>query len=102
MTTIARTLGVARSTLTDRLAGRTRPRRRYHKAQDAAVVPLITALVTARPTYGYRRITAILNRRLRSEGLAPVNHKRVYRIMKSHNLLLARKYSERPEHVHDG
>ena len=45
---------------------------------------------------------ATLNRRLRSEGLAPVNHKRVYRIMQAHNLLLARRYTERPEHVHDG
>ncbi|MCC5974718.1 MAG: IS3 family transposase [Rubellimicrobium sp.] len=99
---VAETLGIARSNLIDRLKGRTKPRRRYQKAQDAAVVPLITALVSARPTYGYRRITAILNRQLRSEGLAPVNHKRVYRIMQAHNLLLARKYSERPEHVHDG
>jgi hypothetical protein len=39
--------------------------------------------VSARPTYGYRRITAILNRQLRSECLAPVNHKRVYRIMRA-------------------
>ncbi len=97
MKSVAETLGVARSNLIDRLEGRTKPRRRYHKVQDAAVVPLITALVAARPTYGYRRITALLNRRLRSEGLAPANHKRVYRIMKAHNLLLARKYSERPE-----
>lgn len=102
MKVVADTLGVARSNLIDRLHGRTKPRRRYHKAQDAAVVPLITALVAARPTYGYRRITAILNRQLRAESLAPVNHKRVCRIMKAHNLLLARQYSVRPEHVHDG
>lgn len=102
MKVVAETLGVARSNLIDRLNGRTKPRRRYHKAQDAALVPLITTLVAARPTYGYRRITAILNRKLRAEGLAPVNHKQVYRIMQAHNLLLARKYSERPEHVHDG
>lgn len=102
MKVVAETLGVARSNLVDRLEGRTKPRRRYHKAQDAAVVPRIIALVAARPTYGYRRITAILNRQLRVEGLAPVNHKRVYRIMQALNLLLARKYSERPEHVHDG
>lgn len=102
MKVVADTLGVSRSNLIDRLAGRTKPRRRYHKAQDAAVVPLITALVAARPTYGYRRIGAILNRQFRLKGLAPVNHKRVYRIMKAHDLLLARKYSERPEHVHDG
>ncbi len=52
---VAETLDVARSNLIDRLKGRAKPRRRYQKAQDAAVVPLITALVSARPTYGYRR-----------------------------------------------
>jgi len=99
---VAETLGVARSNLIDRLQGRSRPRRGYHKAEDAELVPQIMALVAARPTYGYRRITAILNRQLRSGGATPVNHKRVYRIMKAHNLLLVRRYSERPEHVHDG
>jgi hypothetical protein len=39
-----------------------------------SVVPLITALVAARPTYGYRRITAILNRQLRAAEATPVNH----------------------------
>jgi hypothetical protein len=58
--------------------------------------------VTARPTYGYRRITAVLNRQLRADGLAPVNHKRVYRIMQAHNLLLARHYTERPDLAHNG
>jgi transposase InsO family protein len=102
MSAVAEVLGVARSNLHDRLNGKTTPRRRYHKAQDAAVLPLITALVTARPTYGYRRITAVLNRQLRNQGLAPVNHKRVYRIMKANSLLLAQNYTERPEHAHDG
>ena len=102
MKAVAETLGVARSNLIDRLAGRTRPRGRYHKAGDAVIVPMITALVTARPTYGYRRITALLNRQLRETGAAPVNHKRVYRIMQANNLLLARKYEERPDLAHDG
>jgi len=102
MSAVAETLGVSRSNLHDRANGRTKPRRRYHKAQDAAVLPLIERLVTARPTYGYRRITAVLNRQLRSQGLAPVNHKRIYRIMKANSLLLARKYTERPEHAHGG
>ena len=69
---------------------------------EAALTATIIALATQYGRYGYRRITAILNRQLRSQELAPANHKRVYRIMKAHNLLLARKYSERPEHVHDG
>ena len=102
MKVVAETLGVARSNLHDRLKGATKPRRRYHKAQDAALLPLITALVWARPTYGYRRITAVLNRQLRSESQAPVNHKRVYRIMQAHSLLLARHYTERPDLAHDG
>ncbi|WP_089886600.1 IS3 family transposase [Citreimonas salinaria] len=99
---VAETLGVSRSNLHARLTGSAKPRRRYHKAQDAAVLPLITALVAARPTYGYRRITALLNRQLRAEGAAPINHKRVYRIMQAHSLLLARRYTERPELTHEG
>lgn len=77
MKVVAETLGVARSNLVDRLKGKTKLRRRYHKAQDAELVPRIATLVTSRPTYGYRRITAILNRQLRSESLAPVNHKSI-------------------------
>jgi len=53
---------------------------------------LIERLVAQRPTYGYRRITAVLNRLLQAEGLAPVNHKRVYRIMKINSLLLERSH----------
>ena len=102
MSAVASTLGVSRSNLHDRLRGRSRPRRRYHKAEDAVLLPLITALVSARPSYGYRRITAVLNRQLRIQGLSPVNHKRVYRIMQLNNLLLARKYTERPDLAHDG
>ena len=102
MSAVATTLGVSRSNLHARLAGSAKPRRRYHKAQDAAVLPLITALVAARPTYGYRRITVVLNRQIRKEGAAAVNHKRVYRIMQAHNLLLARRYTERPELSHEG
>ena len=102
MSIVAQVLGVSRSQLHARLAERDAPRRRYNKVQDAAVVPLITALVTARPTYGYRRITALLNRQLRADGAAPVNHKRVYRVMQAHDLLLARRYTVRPDHAHDG
>ncbi len=55
MKAVAKTLGVSRSNLHDRLRGSTKPRRRYHKAQDAALLPLIKRLVAQRPTYGYRR-----------------------------------------------
>jgi transposase InsO family protein len=35
-------------------------------------------------------------------SLAPVNHKRVYRVMAINRLLLARRYTERPDYGHDG
>jgi putative transposase len=102
MKTIAETLGVARSNLYDRLEGTTHPRGRYHRRGDAELLARITRLVTARPTYGYRRITAVLNRELKAEALPPANHKRVYRLMQMHQMLLARRYTERPDHIHDG
>jgi putative transposase len=99
---VANTLGVARSNLIERLNGHTKPRWRYHKAQDPAVLPLVQQLVDDRPTYGYRRITALLNRRLAAEGAAPVNHKRVYRLMKVNGLLLEKHTGNRPGRSHDG
>ena len=55
MKAVADTLGVSRSNLHERVSGKTKPRRRYHKAQDAALLPLIERLVAKRPTYGYQR-----------------------------------------------
>jgi transposase len=77
MKTVAHVLEVSRANLNDRFNGRAKPRRGYRKAQDAVVLPHIQALGAKRPTYGDRRITAILNRQLRSEGRAAVNHKQV-------------------------
>ncbi len=102
MKAVATTPGLSRSNLHDRLNGSAKPRRGYHKARDAAVLPRIQRLVAKRPTYGYRRITALLNRELRALGLPPVNHKRVYRIMARNDLLLQRSGFERPERSHDG
>lgn len=86
----------------DRLTGRTRTRGPYAKADDADLLPRIRQIAAQRPTYGYRRIAAVLNRQQRAEGLAPVNHKRVYRIMAADRLLLARRYTERADYGHDG
>jgi transposase InsO family protein len=45
---------------------------------------------------------ALLNRDLAAEGLAPANHKRIYRLMKSHGLLLEKHSGQRPGRSHDG
>lgn len=42
------------------------------------------------PTYGYRRVHALLRRKARDAGTCAPNHKRVYRVMKLHGLLLNR------------
>ena len=65
-------------------------------------MPILTALVAERPTYGYRRITALINRKLKEDGAAQVNHKRVYRLMQVHKLLLTPAATERADPVHDG
>ena len=105
MKTVSTVLGVSRSNLVERLQGRTKPpkepRRRYRKAQDAALLVHIRRLVNARPTYGYRRVTAVLNRERAAEDEPPANHKRIYRIMKQHGLLLE-KHTGRPGRRHDG
>jgi transposase InsO family protein len=99
---VASTLGVGRSTVYDRLTGTTRTRGPYSKADDADLLPRIRQIAAQRPTYGYRRIAAVINRQQRAEGLMPVNHKRVYRIMAADRLLLARRYTERADYGHDG
>ena len=102
MKTVADTLGVARSHLHDRLRRPGSVRGGYRKADDEALLPLIRALVDARPTYGYRRITALLNRKRAAEAEPAANHKRVFRIMKREGLLLTRSTGRRKGRLHDG
>ena len=91
MKAIADTMGVARSHLIERAKQKTRSFRScYSKSDDAWLLPLIRELVDGRATYGYRRICALLSRKLSQMGKAAVNHKRVYRIMRQNGLLLTR------------
>lgn len=73
----------------------------YSKSDDKILLPLIREISDERPTYGYRRITILLNRKLSAQGQLPVNHKRTYRIMKQNSLLL-QKHDPRPRRTHDG
>lgn len=70
-------------------------------AQDQKILNDIKAVLAKRPTYGYRRVTAYLNALRAKNKQQPLNHKRIYRIMKSNHLLL-RKYAPKPTRVHDG
>jgi hypothetical protein len=72
------------------------------KSGDAALLARWRPLVDARPSYGYRRITALLNRQAEAEGLARANHKRVYRVMNRAGLLLAPHTGRGRQRPHDG
>lgn len=102
MRAVASTLGVARSNLIHRIAKPARPRGPYRKPDDAALLPTIREIVDARPTYGYRRVTALVNRVLRTRGEPVVNAKRVLRIMRLNGLTLAPHTALRPGRTHDG
>ncbi|MDR7040374.1 transposase InsO family protein [Methylobacterium sp. BE186] len=102
MKAVADTLGVARSHLTERQSHSSRPRGPYRKPEDALLLPTIRAIVDARPSYGYRRVTALVNRVLRSRGEPVINAKRVLRILRANGLTLAPHTARRPGRTHDG
>jgi putative transposase len=103
MKSIADTLGVSRSNLAARATGSLPARRRGRRPQpEDAIVADIQAIIADMPTYGYRRVHAVMRRQHRAEGAAPVNVKRVYRVMKAHGLLLERHSGNGAERRHDG
>ena len=102
MKMVSTTLGVARSNVIERRDGHRPPRGSQERPGDVELGGAIRRFVDERPTYGYRRIAALLKRERRSAGLAPVNTKRVYRLMKKHGLLLERHTGRRRPREHDG
>lgn len=110
MKTVADVMGVARSNLAEKARRDQQapspespsPRGPYAKPEDIVLLPAIRELVSARQTYGYRRITALLNRNRRKEGLEPVNRKRVLRIMQAHAMVLTLHTALRPARTHEG
>ena len=97
---IAAALGVSRPHLSSRQ--RTAPRRRGRPPlPDAALLAAIQTLIADLPTYGYRRVHALLRRQAEQEGRPAPNVKRVYRVMKVHGLLLQR-HAGGEERRHEG
>lgn len=102
MRRVAQTLGVSRSQLHERLRHGTKARSSYRKNEDMPLLDPLRRLVDERPTYGYRRIGALLNKERLSSGLPRLNHKRVYRLMAQNGLLLQRYTGRPPGRAHDG
>ena len=102
MKPVCETLEVSRSNISERIKGQNKPRGSYNKPGDKRLLPIIRELVDKRPTYGYRRIHALLNKRLETKNGFRVNHKRVYRIMKQNGMLLSRYTGRKTARTHDG
>lgn len=60
----------------------------YKKKDDEVVLNQIKEIIKLRPTYGYKRVTAMVNRKRKGISLAKINKKRVLRIMKMNGLML--------------
>ena len=69
--------------------------------KDTGVLDDIKRILANRPTYGYRRVTAVLNANRHKQRCQNINHKRIYRIMRDNNLL-STKYASKPLRVHNG
>jgi putative transposase len=62
----------------------------------------IKQIIAGLPSYGYRRVHALIRRRHRGQAGAAVNAKRVYRVMQAHRLRLERHTGEGAQRRHDG
>ena len=75
--------------------------KRYNKKSDAIILVEVKKYKELRPTYGHKRITAMINRERKLKGLRRLNRKRIYRIMDM-NDLLQKKYPKRRTHEGTG
>lgn len=94
--------GVARSNVAERSKGRAPGRIGRPPEPDGELVAGIEEVIGTLPTYGYRRVHAVLRRKARTAGTPAPNHKRAYRVMKLHGLLLDRHAGGHEERRHDG
>ena len=105
MKAVCEALGVSRSNLAASLkAPIAKPLRRVGRAPkpDDELVSAIKAIIGAQPTYGYRRVWAMLRREAAIKGYSPVNAKRVHRVMRAHGMLLQRHTGGAGARRHDG
>jgi putative transposase len=58
----------------------------YQKQDDGIVLSEIREVINLRPSYGYKRVTAMINKNRLKLGLKPYNKKRVVRVMRMNGL----------------
>ncbi len=102
LSAVADTLDLSRPYMSE-MRHRPEPRRRGRPPlPDAGLVADIRLAIADLPTYGYRRVHALLRRQAEQTGRAAPNPKRVYRVMKLQGLILQRHRGRSEERRHDG
>ena len=91
-------MGVHRSTLYIKEKGRPMF---YQKPGDGEVLSEIKAVLAVRSTYGYKRVTSMINKVRIRNGLKTYNKKRILRVMRINGLVYP-KVSSRRTHVPTG
>lgn len=92
---ICSVLGISRATA----YRQTKPRPRFYRcAEDAAVLEEIRTITRRKDSYGYRRVTARVNRLFGRR----YNQKRIRRVMRMHDLQLPPKVRRRTGRAHTG
>ncbi len=102
---VCEVLGVSRSNVSARRSREAtwRDGRQPRPTHDAPVVEAIERVISDLPSYGYRRVWGTLRRERIAAGQAPLNAKRIYRVMRAHGLLMQRRAAPvRPQRRHDG
>lgn len=74
---------------------------RYSKPEDSFILEEIKEIINIRPSYGYKRVSAMINRNRLQKGLKKLNRKRIYRIMDMNGLIM-KKLQPRREHKKTG
>jgi putative transposase len=71
----------------------------YKKHEDGEVLSEIKEVLEERPTYGYKRVTAMINKKRRKNDLKTYNKKRILRVMQMHGLVYPKSSVHR---THEG
>lgn len=73
----------------------------YKKPHDDLVLSEINDVLKHRPSYGYKRVTSIINRSRNLKSLKRYNKKRILRVMQMHGLVMSKAKITR-DHVPTG
>jgi putative transposase len=73
----------------------------YKRKEDPDVLQEILSVTKQRGTYGYQRVTALVNRERKNTAKQPWNEKRILRVMRINKLMLT-QFTVKPKRPHLG